>query len=180
MTYAIAKYRVTTFYKRRIVNVFLPFLVTAIVMAFVQHWSFSDFLKNTFFVNFYMDSIYSFLWFVPAIFTFYLLFPLYYKVFARTQSKVQITVCLLLIWVLVSVALRDIMRPDLYGFTNRIPVFIVGILAGWMLQNKNVIFTKNVTESLNVIIKGFLKAADGKQNTSSLLFLFGDRQINCC
>ncbi|MBS7340670.1 MAG: acyltransferase [Lachnospiraceae bacterium] len=142
MTYAIAKYRVTTFYKRRIVNVFLPFLVTAIVMAFVQHWSFSDFLKNTFFFNFYMDSIYSFLWFVPAIFTFYLLFPLYYKVFARTQSKVQFTVCLLLIWVLVSVALRDIMRPDLYGFTNRIPVFVVGILAGWILQNKNVIFTK--------------------------------------
>ena len=30
------------------------------------------------------------------------------------------------------------------------------------------------------VFKGLLKAADGKQNTSSLFFFLGDRQINCC
>lgn len=136
MTYAIAKYRVTTFYKRRIVIIFLPFLVTAIVMAFVQHWSFAEFLKNTFFVNSYVDNIYCFLWVVPAIFTFYLLFPLSYKMFAGAQSEVQFTACLLLLWFLVSVALRDIMRLDLYGFTNRILVFTVDILTGGYYRTK--------------------------------------------
>ena len=34
------------------------------------------------------------------------------------------------------------MRPDLYGFTNRIPVFIIGILFGYITQNKKDIVFK--------------------------------------
>ena len=34
------------------------------------------------------------------------------------------------------------MRGDLYGFTNRIPVFLAGVLLGWLTQQKKTTFTK--------------------------------------
>ena len=34
-----------------------------------------------------------------------------------------------------------ILRDDLYGFTNRIPVFLVGILLGWMSGKKSLSFS---------------------------------------
>ena len=142
LVYAIKKYDVKTFYKRRIVNIYIPFLITAIAMAFLQEWEVLEFFKNVLFINFYTETIYCFLWFMPAIFTFYLLFPWYYRIFEKTVNKVQFTALLLLIWLLISVLLRDVMRHDLYGFTNRIPIFIVGILTGWVLQEREVIFTR--------------------------------------
>lgn len=142
LVYAIQKYNVFTFYKRRLLRVFIPFLVIAVAMAIVQDWSLATWAGNLFGVNFYTKSIYSFLWFGPAIFTIYLLFPLYYYFFAKAPSKYQFTLGALLVWMALSIGASDIMREDLYGFTNRIPVFLVGVLAGWIVQEQEVIFTK--------------------------------------
>ena len=75
------------------------------------------------------------MWFVPAILTLYLVFPLYWAVFSRAKNKTVFTLTVLVIWLLVSMVLRDRLRGDMYGFTNRIPVFLVGVLYGWLCQN---------------------------------------------
>lgn len=142
LVYAIRKHNVLTFYKRRLLRVFIPFLVIAVVMALAQEWSFGTLWCNLLGVNFYTKSIYSFLWFGPAILTLYLVFPLYYYFFNKASSKVQFTLCALVVWLVISIVVDDIMRGDLYGFTNRIPVFLVGILAGYLVQEREIVFTR--------------------------------------
>lgn len=93
-------------------------------------------------INFYTKSIYSFLWFVPAILTLYLFFPWYYKLFTKTKKPVLFFLCSLEVWLVFSLFVRETMRGDLYGFTNRIPVFLAGVLLGWLTQQKKTTFTK--------------------------------------
>ena len=80
--------------------------------------------------------MYSFLWFVTAIVTLYLFFPLYYRFFKGASSKVLFTAVVLLFWLICSIYHRNTPRVDLFGFTNRIPVFLVGILFGWITKTK--------------------------------------------
>ena len=97
-------------------------------------------------IKFYTETIYQLLWFVPAILTLYLLFPLYYNFFKKASNKVEFTACVWIIWLLLTLALENIVgniRPDFYGFTNRIPIFIVGILAGDILRKKEIILDKS-------------------------------------
>ena len=42
--------------------------------------------------------MYSFLWFVPAILTLYLLFPLYYKVYEKAADKTLFTGAMFVLW----------------------------------------------------------------------------------
>lgn len=83
LTFAIRKGNVLTFYYRRIKRILLPFLVMAIIRCALEKWPIIEFWKNISGINFYTKSIYSFLWFVPAILTLYLFFPWYYKLFTR-------------------------------------------------------------------------------------------------
>lgn len=75
LTFAIRKGNVLTFYYRRIKRILLPFLVMAIIRCALEKWPIIEFWKNISGINFYTKSIYSFLWFVPAILTLYLFFP---------------------------------------------------------------------------------------------------------
>lgn len=72
LTFAIRKGNVLTFYYRRIKRILLPFLVMAIIRCALEKWPIIEFWKNISGINFYTKSIYSFLWFVPAILTLYL------------------------------------------------------------------------------------------------------------
>ena len=141
LIYAIEKYDVLTFYKRRLVRVALPYLVTAVAMLLIEGWGIELFLKNLLGWNFFTVSIYSLLWFVPAILLLYLLFPAYYSFFRRIPGKFLFTVAVLAVWLCLSVGLNGVMRYDLYGFTNRIPVFVIGILAGWLSRERETVFS---------------------------------------
>ena len=99
------------------------------------------FLKNLLGIHFFTRSIYSLLWFVPAITVLYLMFPLYYHFFRRSEHKNQFTIAVLLMWLLLTMLLRNKIRSDLFGFTNRIPVFIIGVLVGWTAWKKEASFT---------------------------------------
>lgn len=131
LTFAIRKGNVLTFYYRRIKRILLPFLVMAIIRCALEKWPIIEFWKNISGINFYTKSIYSFLWFVPAILTLYLFFPWYYKLFTKTKKPVLFFLCSLEVWLVFSLFVRETMRGDLYGFTNRIPVFLAGVLLGW-------------------------------------------------
>lgn len=134
LTYSIKKSKLAGFYYRRIKRILLPFIAVAILRGILEHWSLVDFFRNISGVNFYTRSMYSFLWFVTAILTLYILFPLYYRFFERASDKLFFLLCSLEMWLMLSLLLNGTWREDLYGFTNRIPVFIIGIYMGWLSQ----------------------------------------------
>lgn len=62
--------------------------------------------------------------------------------FWSTKKPVLFFLCSLEVWLVFSLFVRETMRGDLYGFTNRIPVFLAGVLLGWLTQQKKTTFTK--------------------------------------
>ncbi len=133
---AIETHSALTFYKRRFLRILPPYALMALVIAAVNQWSVSQFLKNLFGITFFTENIYALLWFVPAIAIFYLVFPLYYAAFRRVSGQATFTGCVMLLWLIASLLAAEHMRLDLFGFTNRIPIFLTGILIGWLLKEK--------------------------------------------
>lgn len=160
LVHAIEKYDIWTFYKRRFLHVYPPFLFAGCGIAFFRKWELKVLFEKVLFIQFFRDNIFSYLWYVPAILLFYLCFPLYYKLFKQARNK-SIFVCLSLgIWLMFSILLGGIMRSDFYGITNRIPVFIVGILVGWLIHNKVeiVVGLKHWLLAIVVLIVGLVLA----------------------
>lgn len=142
LTFAIKKDSLGKFYYRRLRRILLPFLTVAVIRCVLEHWEANIFWGNITGWRFYTVSMYSYLWFVPAICTLYLLFPLYYKLFLKAPDKIMFTCGTIAVWMIATLALTNTMRNDLFGFTNRIPIFVIGVLFGWMTQNrKEIVFT---------------------------------------
>ena len=135
MVYALEKNSLPRFYFNRLKRIIIPFLTVAIVMAVVDQWELGYFFRCISGIAFYRENIYAILWFVPAIVTFYLLVPLYFAVFRRSKNQVLFTIGVIALWLLLSMVFRDTMREDLYGFTNRIPIFLIGVLFGWFCKH---------------------------------------------
>ncbi|WP_044974081.1 acyltransferase [Ruminococcus sp. HUN007] len=129
LTYAITKSKLPVFYYRRFKRIVLPFVTVALLKAHTDHWTVKWFFECISGKAFYVNSIYMFLWFVPAILTLYILFPLYWLGFRKTGGAFW-TVTMILAWFFVILILRDKIRGDLFGFLNRIPVFMLGVLLG--------------------------------------------------
>ena len=142
LTYAIRKQKLVPFWLRRLKRIALPFLLTGAVVAFMEHWDAATVFGNLSGWNFYAKSVYSFLWFFPAIATLYLLFPLYHTLFQRSKAPFVFTGIVLCVWLLASMLLADPLRAvdrlDLYAFTNRIPVFLIGVLFGEIAQTRTI------------------------------------------
>lgn len=136
LTFAIKKGSLLRFYYRRLRRIILPPLVVTLILWRIFDWTTLEVFQNISGYNFFFKDTTCFLWFIPAIVTLYLLFPLYYKVFEKAGNKLIFTAGAIALWLVVSLLLLKIMRPDLYGFTNRIPVFIIGVLFGHITQNK--------------------------------------------
>lgn len=153
MTYAIKKSKsLSVFYYKRLKRILFPFITVAAVSALLEHWPVTKFLRNISGVAFYLEDIYLFLWFVPAILTLYLLFPLYYRFFEKASNKIIFSGSILLVWLLLSNMARGTTRVDLYGFTNRIPIFLIGILMGYFFQNRTVIFDRSTWIFLGLML----------------------------
>ncbi len=153
LVYAIEKYSLKDFYIRRLINVYTVFLVTGLCLWYIRGWDLKEFLSNILCIKFYTVTVYQMLWTVPAILTFYLLFPLYYKFFKKAENKTLFTVAVCMIWLALTILSIDKMRIDLYGFTNRIPIFLAGILVGYYIREEDIVFTK---QGWIFIVTGFL------------------------
>lgn len=140
LVYAIEKYDVKTFYMRRFSHVYPPFFFACFGIGFFRGWKIKEILEKVLLVCFFTKNIYSYLWYVPAIMLFYLFFPLYYKLFKKANNKAIFVLGTFAVWYVVSIMLNGVMRMDFYGITNRIPVFVVGVVAGWLIQNKQLDF----------------------------------------
>ncbi len=152
LTYAIGKGSLISFYYRRLRRLYLPFLAVGLCYLLLGKWNSTTFWGNITGFNFYDKNMYSFLWFVPAILTLYIAFPLYYKFFTAHRQPLYCLLGALALWLLLSIQLRNTLRYDLYGFTNRIPVFLVGIYLGWRSRQKRPAFTPATWGMLLIVL----------------------------
>ncbi len=146
------------FYYKRFKRIVLPFVTMAIVECIIDKWPEGELLRNISGINFYTRSMYSFLWFVPAIITLYILFPLYNKLFSKSSHPAFFTFGAIQIWLIITLWVRETMRVDLFGFTNRIPIFLIGILFGWLIKNVKTKFSPSIWIffSVMLILGGYL------------------------
>ena len=152
LVYSIQSHTTLGFYYQRLRRVVIPFLTIAAFWCVMEKWSAGQLLRVIFAYDFYFVNIYRLLWFVPAVMTLYLLFPLYYRLFSAASNKIIFTLCVLLIWLAASILLKDRLRTDLYGFTNRIPVFCVGCLVGHLSQCERHRFKRGAIETLMLLL----------------------------
>lgn len=136
LVYAISKYSVPVFYKRRFTRILIPGVLALTLRALFKGWDLGFYFATLVGYHFWTLNIYTSMWFYFAIMTLYLLFPLYYRFFSKAKNKYLFTAAVLVVWYFLSNALYGIQRFDLYGFTNRIPIFLTGVLAGSMKQEK--------------------------------------------
>lgn len=134
LTYSVGKHSLGGFYLRRLKRLAVPFVAVAALRAVCERWGWRAFLFVVSGANFFVGNMYFFLWFVTAIAVLYLVFPLYWRFFSRARSKVVFTLAVIAVWYALSLSLRGVLREDMYGFTNRIPVFLTGVLFGWGSQ----------------------------------------------
>lgn len=134
LVYGIEKYNTLTFYRHRLERVFIPLFLSGVVMALVEKWSLLTFLRKVFLYDFLFVDTLSFLWYIPSVLILYLFFPLYYAIFKRASNKPWFTTIFILIWLAINLLLKDIIRYDLFRFTNRIPIFLLAILLGWYMR----------------------------------------------
>lgn len=95
-----------------------------------------EYIKRiTFYAN-WMEGMLEYKWYIAAILMLYLWFPLYYSVLKKLKYPVRFTVILILVeFVLVSVFYNHI-RVDLFSIIDRIPIFLIGVLAGYLYLEK--------------------------------------------
>lgn len=136
LTYSVKKHSLWQFYLRRFKRLAIPFVIIAAIRAVLEHWGWYGFFFVVCGANFFIGNMYFCLWFVTAITVIYLIFPLYWHFFSNSRHKLVFTIAAIAVWYALSVALIGIMKTDMYGFTNRIPVFLIGVFFGWYVQNE--------------------------------------------
>lgn len=137
LVYAIEKESVGVFYRKRFLRLLVPYLFIGIIRFLIEKWPITVFLTHISGYDFYAVDMYSFLWFVPAIATLYLLFPLYCMLMKKSGNACAFTGAVIIVWLFASICLSDVLRIDLYGFTNRIPIFVIGVLIGWTQKRQD-------------------------------------------
>lgn len=127
LMHSLERNNLKDYYLRRISRVYFPFLVGGIIQMFLNGLTPLEFVKRVTCVSFYTESMYSLLWFVPAILTIYLVFPLYYKLLSKAKSKPSFILMTIALWYLLEMFFRGA-ETDLFGFFNRIPIFLMGCM----------------------------------------------------
>lgn len=140
LTYAIRKEKLFRFWYKRLKRIAVPFFVIGVITAFMENWDAATVFGNLSGYYFYTKTMYSFMWFFPAIATLYLLFPLYHRLLRLSGSALVFTGIALCLWLLGSLLLAEPMkaigRSEFFGFTNRIPVFLIGVLFGELAHER--------------------------------------------
>lgn len=138
--YSMENGKLSTYYAHRITKLFPPAIVIYAAMAIVGKRGLEFFVKAVTGIGFYTESIYYCLWFIPAIITIALLYPFYHYIMKAFKDDVLFTMFALTVWFILTMALKDVMRGDLYGFTDRLPIFMTGVLFASISRQKKVHF----------------------------------------
>lgn len=110
------------FIRDRFGKIYLKFLLFTIVAALYKGWTFGRVIRILLFAELFERGGGSFLWFIPAIMIFYLLYPLYLKL--NEKTRVWYVLAGWLAFSLISQHLLD--YTTIFIFTNRIPAMLAG------------------------------------------------------
>lgn len=140
------------FIKNRFINIYLKFIIFSLIVFIYKKYSFIRLLKIITGIELFEKGGGSFLWFIPAIMIFYLIYPLFIKWDDKKKGLIVLIVYLLLA---IGLSYYSNYRA-LYIFINRIPIMLVGY------------YLKNIDFKLNNIIYIFLTIIG-----LILLYMFG-------
>lgn len=136
LVYAICKQNLKTFYIRRFLRVYPAFFLWFTISTLIRSdkMSLSDYIGRLCFYSNWAEDLLAYKWYIPAIFMFYLWFPLYYKILKKQKKPIFFTFALIGIESSVIVLFYHNIREDLFLFLNRIPIFILGVLCGHLCK----------------------------------------------
>lgn len=144
LVYSIQKQSLGEYYYKRIKRLLFPYIVVAVIIMLIDKWSIERFVKNISGITFFTESIYGYLWFVPAISLLYLFFPLYFHFFARQKKKFACTITFIIVISIILFICSNFLREDLFCFLNRVPCFLIGVYLGWYSKNNELLIDKKV------------------------------------
>lgn len=126
------------FVKNRFCNVYLKFIIFAVVAYFFKGWTLIRLVKTVSMINLFEKGGGAFLWFLPAIMLFYIVFPYIKYLDKKVKSKYSLLVlaCVLILWLTIGLSVSYWTNyKDMFIWWNRIPVFVLGYIYG-KSQNK--------------------------------------------
>lgn len=135
-----------SFILNRFYSVYLKFILFSLVAFVYFNWSFSYLVSVLTGINLFMKGGGAFLWFLPAIMLFYIVFPLFQK--CDSKNRLLTFISVLFIWLIVSFIISDLKYLNqLCIFWNRLPVFLLGYYV-CKFKYKYVIDLGNITKLL--------------------------------
>lgn len=112
------------FLKNRFFQIYLKFVLFVIIAAIYKGWKFKTIIKTLTGADLFIRGGGSFLWFVPAVMIFYIIFPLLKKCKLKLMPLYVIAA-----WLGLSLLSEKVFGyTDVFIFTNRIPVITAGYL----------------------------------------------------
>ena len=144
LSYSIVKHSTKQFLLRRFRRLAYPVLIAAAVKAIMEGWSFPEYLFRASGIGLFIGKNY-FLWFISAITATYLLFPLYWRFFSRSRSKLRFTALFIIAWYLGSVLLDGVIPSKVaLLLMPRVQPFVLGVFFGWAQQNGGLKMSRRV------------------------------------
>lgn len=138
--------KLSSFLKNRFLTIYLEFVVFAIISFFYKGWKIQKLINVLLGVDLIKNGGGSFLWFIPAIMIFYVLYPLFIK---WNNNKKEIIV--LVGYTIVAIAISYFTKnKNLFIVINRIPIIIIA----YYLKTRKIKFNK--LQSLLMIAIGLV------------------------
>lgn len=114
------------FVGNRLLSIYLPFVLFAVVANFYEKWKYPRFFKVVFGIEFFKRGGGSFLWFFTAIMLIYLIAPLLVKL--KKRFGVKAFFLMMSGWLLIGVLCQYVIGSKaLFILVNRLPVFFLGM-----------------------------------------------------
>lgn len=144
LSYSIVKHSTKQFLLRRFRRLAYPVLIAAAGQAIMEGWNFPEYLFRASGIGLFIGKNY-FLWFISAITATYLLFPLYWRFFSRSRSKLRFTALFIIAWYLGSVLLDGVIPSKVaLLLMPRVQPFVLGVFFGWAQQNGGLKMSRRV------------------------------------
>ncbi len=114
------------FIRNRLLNVYLPFVIMAIICAIYKRWNILQLLKVVSGVEFFTKGGGSFLWFAIAIMLIYLMAP--GVIILKNKTGWKAGALVILAWLIIVVVLQYVFDySTIFIMLNRIPIFVLGL-----------------------------------------------------
>lgn len=141
ISYALSKNEgLLRFYGKRLLRIYPYYVPMVALYTIVCMLTTTDCTPDMIFWNctgigyWTMTDPYLFNWYIPAILVFYLLAPLVYRVLRNERFRAVGFALVITAWVAVSFILKDGLKYDRAVALSRFPIFVLGMLIGFLIM----------------------------------------------